>query len=446
MPTALYSPRAVGINGILYVVGGNNGGSLPTVRSYNPATDSWAPLADLPGGAPYNGYGRYNGAIETIGGLLYYIGGWQTSPPLPSSALQVYNPATDSWSTKASLGHLSACGAAGAINGKLYVYTACNGSSGYYSIFDVYDPVFDSWSTLPGPRVHSDPVGGVINGKFYLAGGLDGSGTPTGALDIYDPGLSIWSAGASTPTQRSTMSGGVINGRLYVVGGINGSALGTVEAYDPANGWSTATPMPTSRYGMAGAVIGNSLYVAGGAGVGGAIVSTLEVFTPKADQTITFGIQPDRILGQPPFTVSATASSSLAVAFSAAGTCTVAGSTVTLTAAGTCSITASQSGNNAWNPAPNVTRSFQVMTPAQFSQSLVATVQALALNPTVTNALTPTLFALTQALAAGNTAAACSQIAVFNAQVVGFTGSQITMAQAQTLLGALAILAQAIRC
>jgi N-acetylneuraminic acid mutarotase len=436
----------VGINGILYVVGGSNGGSLPTVRSYNSATDTWAPLANLPGGAPFNGYGRYDGAIETIGGQLYYIGGWQTSPPLPSSALQVYNPGTDSWLTKASLGHLSACGAAGAINGKLYVSSPCNGYGGWVNTFDVYNPVTDSWASLPGPRVHTDPVAGVINGKFYLAGGSDGANTPTAALDIYDPATNSWSAGASMPTSRSTMSGGVINGRLYVAGGINGSALDTVEAYDPAtNSWSTATSMPTARYGAAGAVIGNSLYVAGG--YENAILSaTFRVFTPKADQTITFGILPDRILGQPPFTVSAAASSGLSVAFSAAGTCTVAGSTVTLTAAGTCSITTSQSGNNAWNAAPNVTRSFQVMTPAQFSQSLLATVQALALNPTVTNALTPTLFALAQALAAGNTAAACSQIAVFNAQVIGFTGSQITMAQAQTLMGASAILAQAIRC
>ncbi len=60
--------------------------------------------------------------------------------------------------------------------------------------------------------------------------------------------------------------------------------------------------------------------------------------------------------------MSATASSSLAVTFSSSTptVCTVSGSTVTLVAAGTCTIAANQAGNNDYQAAPPVTRSFTV--------------------------------------------------------------------------------------
>jgi hypothetical protein len=78
------------------------------------------------------------------------------------------------------------------------------------------------------------------------------------------------------------------------------------------------------------------------------------------EQKITFAALPDKKLGDPPFAVSATASSGLPVSFAAAGACTVDGATVTLKAAGQCTITASQAGSALFNPAPPVVRQFTV--------------------------------------------------------------------------------------
>src|SRR3989441_1061306 len=80
----------------------------------------------------------------------------------------------------------------------------------------------------------------------------------------------------------------------------------------------------------------------------------------KANQTITFSALADKTFGDADFTVSATASSGLAVSFSASGNCTVAGSTVHITGAGSCTITASQSGNPNYNPAANVAQAFAI--------------------------------------------------------------------------------------
>ena len=81
-----------------------------------------------------------------------------------------------------------------------------------------------------------------------------------------------------------------------------------------------------------------------------------------ANQAITFGTLSDKAVTDPDFTISATASSTLAVAFTSAtpSVCTVAGDTVHLVAIGTCTIDANQAGNASWNPAPQVSQSFTV--------------------------------------------------------------------------------------
>jgi CSLREA domain-containing protein len=80
----------------------------------------------------------------------------------------------------------------------------------------------------------------------------------------------------------------------------------------------------------------------------------------KLDQTIAFGPLPDRTLGDPPFPVSATASSGLLVVFSASGPCSVAGTQMTVTGVGRCTITASQPGDALHNAATPVSQTFTV--------------------------------------------------------------------------------------
>jgi hypothetical protein len=48
------------------------------------------------------------------------------------------------------------------------------------------------------------------------------------------------------------------------------------------------------------------------------------------------------------------------VEFSASGSCSISGATVTLTGAGVCTITASQPGNASYSVAPPVQRSFSI--------------------------------------------------------------------------------------
>ena len=94
----------------------------------------------------------------------------------------------------------------------------------------------------------------------------------------------------------------------------------------------------------------------------------------KANQTITFGALANKNVGDPDFSVNATATSGLPVSFAASGQCTVSGNTVHITGAGLCTITASQAGDSNFNPAPEVRQSFTIVSSA--NSSLITLSQA----------------------------------------------------------------------
>jgi hypothetical protein len=86
----------------------------------------------------------------------------------------------------------------------------------------------------------------------------------------------------------------------------------------------------------------------------------------KAPQSVSFtsSAPSGAVFGGPAYTVSATASSGLAVSFSltpsSAGVCSLAGSTVSLVGVGTCTILADQAGNANYDPATQVQQTFAV--------------------------------------------------------------------------------------
>ena len=91
------------------------------------------------------------------------------------------------------------------------------------------------------------------------------------------------------------------------------------------------------------------------------------IFVAKTSQTISFATPPNHPITDPPFTVSATASSGLPVAFSSLTlpVCTVADGVVTIVAAGSCTIRASQAGDGTFLAASNADRTFSITKLAQ---------------------------------------------------------------------------------
>ena len=78
------------------------------------------------------------------------------------------------------------------------------------------------------------------------------------------------------------------------------------------------------------------------------------------DQSISFEALTDKVYGDAPFTLSATASSGLEVSYTVTGPATLSGSELSLTGAGEVTITSDQPGNEQFNPASSVEQSFTV--------------------------------------------------------------------------------------
>ncbi len=146
MATGRQSPGAGVVNGVIYVVGGYNGGvTLSSMEAYTPGTNSWAPKAALPSprGSP--------AGVGVINGKLYVAGG-TTGTSGVTNTLYAYTPSTNTWATRAPMNTPRGCGASAVIAGQLYVYSGdCNTTAS--STFQRYNPASNSWTVLPQSQV-----------------------------------------------------------------------------------------------------------------------------------------------------------------------------------------------------------------------------------------------------------------------------------------------------
>ena len=267
---------------VIYAVGGANsaGTALKTVQAYNPATNSWTTKAPLPAARPFG-----NGATH-IGGTIYVPGG-QDGTAVITRTLYAYKISTNLWSTKATMPVFSGCGGSGVISGKLYVFSGCTktatGPQTAAGLLHRYDPATNGWTTLrAAPAVHVGPAVSVVAGKLYVAGGNNGSNAAINRVDVYDPAADSWSTIAAMPTARVGAAGAQLGGKLYVIGGRSGPTYyNTVEVYDPlSSSWSTAAGMPTPRGALGAGVVSGSIYALGGRNASTGALAKNERFTP----------------------------------------------------------------------------------------------------------------------------------------------------------------------
>src|ERR1700753_123454 len=92
MPTARMGSFTGAINNKIYVVGGENISTIFAVNEvYDPASNTWTTASPMP--TP-----RALGASAVVNGILYIMGGQTPSSPR-DTAVQSYNPLTDTWNT-----------------------------------------------------------------------------------------------------------------------------------------------------------------------------------------------------------------------------------------------------------------------------------------------------------------------------------------------------------
>jgi hypothetical protein len=157
----------------------------------------------------------------------------------------------------------------------------------------------------------------------------------------------------SAPNVTLSSFNGPITLAIKAGTGTAGAALGGTATVNAVNGVASFSGLAINKAGIG--------YRLTAASSGLSSVDSAAFDITKTEQTITFGALGSKQYGDQPFTVSATTSSGLAVAFTASGNCTIASRTVTITAAGSCTVTANQAGDTTFNPAPAVAQPFTIL-------------------------------------------------------------------------------------
>ena len=280
----------------LYLIGGNAAVLMPGGRNMHPARVLVYDLANntwdqskkaVPFFADHMTAAGYNHKIYVFGGT-----GNLTQNAPPNGTLDTaweYDPAADTWKPIAKLTKARTAGAAVEFGGKIYFFGGSADQMGpdgkmqsagiVVGTNESYDPATNKWEThkpMPTPRNH--PAVGVVNGKIYLIGGrlaANGIGgglaaSNTDVVEEYNPTTDSWRAMNRMPTARSGEGWATYDGKIYIAGGEEKNyhmegPLRDVEVFDPAaNDWYKLPSMPTARHGVNVAAYGGKLFVIGG--------------------------------------------------------------------------------------------------------------------------------------------------------------------------------------
>jgi N-acetylneuraminic acid mutarotase len=274
-PSARVESPTAAVNGKMYLFGGfvTGLGASNEVDVYDPASDTWKRLKDMPTQVTH-----LNPAIDR--GTIWLAGGFKGKHPGPvTNEVWKYDVASDTWTSGPPLPEPRAGGGLVVAGGKLHYF------GGYKPDRDTNSP--DHWSLpldggakwqreadLPEPRGHV--AAAVFDGKIYALGGAHGHDKTQIDLKFchrFDPAAGKWSQIASLPDGRSHFEGSTIvhNGRILIVGGRCNSSqpprnvVGDLLEYDPkGDSWRVVGSMPEKVMAPSAAIISGRLVIAGG--------------------------------------------------------------------------------------------------------------------------------------------------------------------------------------
>lgn len=279
MPEAISHQAAAIHNGIIYLFGGYPRSNA--VYSYDPAANAFTRRADM----PINAFGVH---AHSIGDRIYVIASDQINGPF--HPIYEYDPNTDGWMQKSERPTTNGGFSSAVVEGKIYII------GGYDDVayattntVDIYDSATNSWTTgQSAPSwLTSEATTCAIDGKIYYMGGTDDALLGTyKSVKVYDPAQDSWTTANDAPSLIYGSACTVMDGKLFVIGGHDTYYENTYSfmySLDPATGsWTTEPPISQPRADFAAASASGKVYVFGGYhNVDGRLFST-EEFDPTS--------------------------------------------------------------------------------------------------------------------------------------------------------------------
>ncbi len=221
---------------------------LTSTERYNTCSQQWEALAPLPQPRGYIMAVEIDGKYYVVGGVDQVVSGTFGV----QNTTYVFDPVTNAWTQLADLPQALGGVMAATVNGKLYAFGGFDARGYNHGNVDTtyeYNPATNTWLTRTALISGTRSLAGAasLNGKIYLVGGITDGDPYTATLGstiIYDPTSDTWQLGASGSRNRSLALTVAPDNAIYAFGGEGGEG-GLNSRYDPVrNQWDQ--PRPTS--------------------------------------------------------------------------------------------------------------------------------------------------------------------------------------------------------
>jgi large repetitive protein len=288
LPVNLDHIQSVAVGGIIYYIGGLTSwpsGHVHSVYAYNPATNTFTQKAPMP-----NGRGRGAGGVAVHDGKIYYAGGLHGGSAV--TFFDVYDPATDTWTALPNMPRPRDHFHAAVVGGKLYAIGGRNAAiDATTTANDVFDLTTRAWSTglAPLPTARGGFAAAVLGEDILIIGG-EGGGKAFAEVEAYNTTTNTWRALRPMPTPRHGIQAAVCNGGVYIAAGgkIQGGG-GATNVHEVFFRNAPTTCSATTDTTPPTVVATNPTAGATGVPIGATVTVTFsEALNPASVTTITF--------------------------------------------------------------------------------------------------------------------------------------------------------------
>lgn len=291
-PLARFEGQSVVVGGKLYVFGGYTDGSVipKTFEAdvYDPATDTWELLPDMPRPMTHAGTVADDTNIYFAGGVVGSDDPDDTTKIPATTEVWRFDVETEEWSAMPPLPEPRGAGALALLDDTLHFFGG-TGEDRFREVGDHWALPLDSddgWyelAPLPFPANHL--AGVTVDGFIYAVGGQTGHNETLetqSKVQAYDPEFDGWYEVEPMPQSLGHIGNATfeLDGLIYVVGGevAYGRSSDQVFVYDPAlDLWDEVTPFPTREHSLLGGVVDSELVITGGSALETrTVIGTLE--------------------------------------------------------------------------------------------------------------------------------------------------------------------------
>lgn len=267
LPEGYYCGEAVTLNNEIYFVAGRNDiSTTPFFYKFNPKTNQWIKLADIPNPAT-------NLALAAVKGKIYAIGGDKFQ-----NTNREYNLQTNTWKILEPMPTARQHIDCGIIDHEIFIMGGLTSWKNISQKNEAYDVLSNSWSEKAAiPSLRNNAAVVTLGSLIYVIGG---SGTKDNiwgdilTVETYNMNSDKWVRKGDLPLLLFKPGAVVVNDEIIVLGGqtrINGKddCSDKVFIYKPkTDSWIETTPLPAKNVFFGCTTVGNKIYVIGGT-VGG---------------------------------------------------------------------------------------------------------------------------------------------------------------------------------